>query len=160
MKKARVIVAVLAAVLLATGSVYAQEQKNFQKRGEEKKGNIYRELRLTPDQEKRLEDNRKAQHEEMQRLREAYKADLEKLQVKLKDPAVTRAAVAPLVNEIKVLKAKQVDSMVNGIFLVKSILTPEQYARFNELMEKKIKDKKNHPGKPGESPKGPPPETE
>ena len=165
MRGMRVMVTVLTVVLLAAGSVYAQEQKKFHKRGEGEKENIYKELELTPEQEKKLKDNRQAQHLEMQKLRETRKANLDKLQAKLKDPAVTRAAVEPLVNEIKGLEVKQIDYMVNGIFIVRSILTREQFVKFNELIEKKLiekkmKDKKGSSGKPRERPEGPPPEME
>jgi Spy/CpxP family protein refolding chaperone len=55
----------------------------------------------------------------------------------LKDPAVTRAKVEPLVNEIKSLQGQLIDQRIGGIFAVKEILTPEQIAQFNQLMEKR-----------------------
>ncbi len=160
MRKMRVMVTVLAVVIFAAGSVYAQEQQKSQKRGEGEKGKIFKELKLTPEQEKKLEDNRKAQQEEMLKLREAVKANHEKLQAKLKDPAVTRGAIEPLVSEIKSLQAKLIDHRINGIFAVKAILTPEQFAKFNQIMEKQLKGRKGPSKESREKPKSPPSEME
>jgi len=144
MRKMRVMVAVLAAVIFATGTVYAQEQKRFHKGEEGEKGKIFKELNLTPEQKKKLEDNRKAQSEETAKLREAIKQAHEKLQKELNNPGITRAAVEPLVKELKSLDAKLVDHRINGIFAVKSILTPEQFVQFNQIMEKQMKERKGH----------------
>ncbi|MCX5707429.1 MAG: Spy/CpxP family protein refolding chaperone [Candidatus Omnitrophica bacterium] len=158
MKRTRVTVIGLAIVFLALSAAYAQGQEKYRQGGQGKKESIFKELKLTPEQEKKLEDNRKAQQQEMQDLREALKANHEKLQVKLKDPAVTRAAIEPLVNEIKSLQAKLIDHRINGIFAVKTILTPEQFAKFNEIMEKQMKAGKGRAKGAQDKPKGPPPE--
>lgn len=150
MKKVRVMAVGLAMIFLAVSAGYAQGQDKYHQgeqgkyhQGEQgKKEGIFKELNLTPEQKKKLEDNRKAQGEEMARLREALKAKHEKLQQELNKPGVTRAAVAPLVNEIKSLQGKLIDHRINGIFAVKAILTPEQFVQFNQLMEKQLKERK------------------
>ncbi|KPK99188.1 MAG: hypothetical protein AMJ95_00060 [Omnitrophica WOR_2 bacterium SM23_72] len=147
MKKTRFAVIGLVVFLLTTGALYAQPV------GEEKgprdgpKGRIVQALNLTPEQESRLEENRKAQRQEMKRLHEAVKEKHTKLQEALKNPYVTRKGVQPLANEIKSLHAQLIDSRINGIFAVKEILTSEQFARFQEITEKQqehVKKRQEH----------------
>jgi Spy/CpxP family protein refolding chaperone len=60
----------------------------------------------------------------------------------MKNPAVTVASVQPLVNEIKSLQTQIIDGRISGIFAVKEILTPEQFAKFQQTTEKWQKNKK------------------
>lgn len=122
---------------LTVSSVYAEMQSSGRTAGGKIKEGIYKQLNLTPEQQKKLEDNRKAQREEATQLRTAMRAKEKELQLALKDPAVTRAKVEPLVNEIKSLQGQLIDQRVSGIFAVKQILTPEQIAKFDQLMEKR-----------------------
>ena len=137
MKKIKSIIIGLAVVILAVSAVYAKTESEGQQRGGEHKGRIVRELNLTPEQEKRLTENRKMQREEITKLRTAMKEKQEKLQEALKNPAVTRGAVEPLANEIKSLQAQLIDHRIGGIFAVKEILTPEQFAKFQQMTEKR-----------------------
>jgi len=160
MKRTRVMVIGFAIVFLALSSAYAQGQEKYHQGGEGKKEGIFKELNLTPEQKKKLEENRKAQGEERNRLREAVKEKHGKLQQELNRPDVTRAAVEPLVKELKSLDAQLVDNRINGIFAVKAILTPEQFAQFNQLMEKQMKERKGRFKDSGEKLKRPHPEME
>jgi Spy/CpxP family protein refolding chaperone len=154
MKRTRVSVMVLAVVFLAVSAACAQEKgKNHQ--GEQgKKENIFKELNLTPEQKKKLDENRVAQDQELSKLHSAVREKYEELEKDLKDPAVTKAAVAPLINQIKSLQLQLIDNRINGIFEVKAILTPEQFAKFNQIMEEKIKEWKSHSKESKEKPKG------
>jgi Spy/CpxP family protein refolding chaperone len=142
MKRTRVAVIGCAIVFLALSGAYAQGQGKNRPGGEGKKEGLFKELKLTPEQEKKLEENRNARQQQMVTIRAAFKASHEKLQAKLNDPAVTRAAIEPLINEIEVLQAKSMKNRIDGIFEVKEILTPEQYVKFNQIMEKIRKEKK------------------
>jgi Spy/CpxP family protein refolding chaperone len=146
----------LAIVFLGLSVSYAQGQEKYRQGGQNKKESIFKELNLSPEQNKKLEDNRKAQEQEFSKLREAIKEKHAKLQEELKNPAVTRGAVEPLVNEIKSLQANLIDLRINGIFAVKAILTPEQFAKFNQIVEKQIKDRKGPQKDFREKPKSPP----
>jgi Spy/CpxP family protein refolding chaperone len=137
MKKIRLIGIGLMVFFLTVSSVYAETQYSGRSGGGKIKEGIYKDLNLTPEQQKKLEDNRKAQREETTQLRTAMRAKEKELQQALKDPAVTKAGVQPLVNEIKSLQGQLIDHRVSGIFAVKQILTPEQIAKFNQLMEKR-----------------------
>lgn len=144
MKKINSTIIGLAVVILTVSAVYAQTQGESQQRGDGQKGRIFKELNLTPEQQKKLEENRKAQGEEMTNLRTAIKEKQTKLQEELKNPAVTKAIVESLVNEIKSLQAQLIDHRINGIFAVKEILTPEQFVKFEQMTEKGHKNKKGY----------------
>jgi Spy/CpxP family protein refolding chaperone len=144
MKKANLVIIGLAAVLILGSAACVYAEGEPQKRGKGHKESIFKELNLTPEQQKKLAENRRAQGEEMASLRASIKEKQDKLQGELKNPAVTREKVEPLVNEIKSLQARLIDHRVNGIFAVKKILTPEQLVKFEQMMEKGHKDKKGH----------------
>jgi len=144
MKKTRLIIIGFAVFSLMVNSGYAQIQEKDKQAGGRLKGGIYKELNLTPEQQNKLEANRKSQREKTSQLRTAMKEKNEALQQVLKDPAVTREKFEPLVNEIKSLQAQLIDQRINGILAVKDILTPEQFAKFNQLMEKRKEGRKDH----------------
>lgn len=137
MKKIRLITIGLAIIFLTVSEAYAQMQYGVMPGGGRLKENIYKELNLTPEQQKKMEENRKAQREKTMQLHTAMKEKQAKLQEDLQNPAVTRATLEQLVSEIKSLQAQLIDERVNGIFAVKAILTPEQFTKFNQLMEKR-----------------------
>jgi len=136
MKKAKSIIIVLAVVFVTVSAAYAQPQGGYQQRDDKQKEHIFKELNLTPEQLKKLEENRKAQRQEVEKLFSALKEKQARLQETLKNPAVTRAIVDPLANEIKSLQAQLIDHRIGGIFAVKEILTPGQFAKFQQMMEK------------------------
>jgi len=142
MKKTKLIIIGLGVFFLTVSSGYAQMQGADRPAGGRLKEGIYKELNLTPEQQKKLEENRKAQREKTSQLHTAMRGKEKELQQALKDPAITRAKVEPFVNEIKSLQAQLIDQRISGIFAVKEILTPEQIARFNQLMEKRKEGRK------------------
>ncbi|MCX5656811.1 MAG: periplasmic heavy metal sensor [Candidatus Omnitrophica bacterium] len=144
MKNIKSIIIGLVVVFSMVSMVYAQTKGESRQHGDKQKGRVFKELNLTPEQEKKLEENRKAQGEEMTKLHMAIKEKQAKLQEELKNPLVTRATIEPLVNEIKFLQAELIDRRIGGIFAVKEILTPEQFSRFQQMTEKRQEDRKKH----------------
>jgi len=92
-----------------------------------------KDLNLTPQQQQKLRDNRKAQRERMSQLLNQMKEKQQILRQELKKPSVTKASLAPILAEIKSLQAQLINSRVDGILAVKEILTPEQFAKFQEV---------------------------
>jgi Spy/CpxP family protein refolding chaperone len=145
MRKTKLILIGLIAAFLALNTLPALAQGERGKRGGEGyKERLAKELNLTQVQETKLAENRKAQRAEMQKLGEAIRQKHEQLSQALKDQNVTMATVQPLVNEIKSLQAQLTDIRINGIFAVKAILTPEQFAKFQQITEKQQKNRKGH----------------
>ncbi|MCX5703207.1 MAG: Spy/CpxP family protein refolding chaperone [Candidatus Omnitrophica bacterium] len=142
MKKTKLVIIGLAVFFLTGSSGYAQMQYQDKPSAGRLKEGIYKELNLTPEQQKKLEANRKAQREKTSQLRTAMREKEKILQQALKDPVVTKVKVEPLVNEIKSLQAQLIDQRVSSIFAVREILTPEQLAKFNQLMEKRKEGRK------------------
>jgi len=143
MKRMRLVMIGLAVSFLAVSSVYAQAPKMDKPDGARLKEGVYKELNLTPEQQAKLEANRKAQREKSSQLRTTMEEKEKQLQQALKDPAVTKAKVEPLVNEIKSLQGQLIDQRVSGIFAVKEILTPEQASKLHQLMGKRKEGKKS-----------------
>ena len=142
MKKTRFVVVGLAALLLTASTVCAQQQAEVKeptgKRGEK----IFQELNLTKEQQDKMTANRKAQRQEMMKLREQIRQKQEQLQESLGSASVTPASVGPLVNDIKSLQSQLIDLRINGIFAVKAIMTPEQFAKFQQLTQERQKERK------------------
>jgi Spy/CpxP family protein refolding chaperone len=142
MNKNRLVIIGLVVSLFAVSCAYAQEQRAGKSDGGRLKESIYKELNLTPEQQQKLEANRKAQREKITQLRTTMMEKKEQLQQALKDPKVVEAKVAPLVSELKSLQARLIDLRVSGILAVKEILSPEQFAKFNQFIEKRKEDGK------------------
>jgi Spy/CpxP family protein refolding chaperone len=104
-----------------------------------------KELNLTPDQEARLKEAKETHRAQIEKLRLALKEKRKALRDELSKPGVTRQSVEPLVAEIKAMEAGLTDQRIQGIFAVKEILTPEQFARLQAGKEARHKKgRKNH----------------
>lgn len=142
MKKGMRIAVIAVAVMFLAGSLlYAQDNADVEAlgkpQGRRQEKPILKVLGLTPEQQKSLEANRQAQRQEMVRVVGALKVQKDSLEQALKDYSVTRAGVEPIVTTIKSLQAQLIDQRINGIFTVKEILTPEQFAKFQEIVAHK-----------------------
>jgi Spy/CpxP family protein refolding chaperone len=142
MKKARLVMIGLVVFLFMVSAVYAQTQRAGKPDGGRLKEGIYKELNLTPEQQKKLEENRKEQRQKFSQLRTTMMEKEKQMQQALKDPGVTREKIEPLVKEIKSLQAQLIDQRVSGIFAVKETLTPEQNSKLYQLMEKRKESRK------------------
>ena len=143
MKIQRLIIVMLG-VILASGALYAAAPDEGQRTSEndKHKGKVFAELNLTAGQQEKLQANRQLQREEIRRLKAAIRQKQTELNKSLSASGATIAAVQPLANEIKSLEAQVVDQRINGIFAVKQILTPEQFAKFQEMTEQRHKNRK------------------
>ncbi|MFH1441519.1 MAG: Spy/CpxP family protein refolding chaperone [Candidatus Omnitrophota bacterium] len=136
MNKIKKLLILLAVVAMAAGTAYAPQKCKDNHQGGDRKGRIFEKLNLTPEQQKSLEGNRKIQREKMKELRAAMKEKQEQLQQALREPSADKASVEPIVNEIKTLQAQSLEYRIDGILAVKQILTPEQYAQFQQMVGK------------------------
>ncbi len=102
-----------------------------------------RSLNLSAEQKERLRENQSQHRQKVQGLRSSLRTKWQALQELLDKPGTSLEAVAGLVNEVKAAQGAILDARVESIFAVKSILTPEQYAQFQELMKNRQKKHKN-----------------
>ena len=141
MNKIKVIAVTLAVVFMAVSASFAQPHEGYGQGSEMPKGRVPQELNLKSEQQKELIENRKAQHEQMEKLHNAIRQKQEQLQQALNNPAATQATVAPLVKELKALQGGLIDLRVKGILEVKRILTPEQFLKFQQMTEERRKSR-------------------
>lgn len=88
-----------------------------------------KELNLTPDQETRLKEIKEAHRAQAKKSHLTLKEKYQALRDELSKPGVTRQAVEPIVAEINRLEAGMTKQRIEGIFEVKEIMTPEQFAK-------------------------------
>lgn len=112
------------------------------------------ELGLSDEQRAALKANREAHRDEVKDLRDKIKAKHKELAQALKAADVSRESVQGIVAELKDLQGQTIEARINGIFEVKEILTPEQFAQFQEkaegFMEKRRERRKENMGDKGE----------
>jgi len=142
MKRTKLIIIGLMVMLFAASAAYTQPESKYQQHRDKQREHIFKELNLTPQQQKKLEDNRMMQRQETDKIFTALRDKQAKLHEMLKSPTVSKIAVKPLANEIKSLQAQLFDQRINGIFAVKEILTPEQFAKFQQMTRNRREGKK------------------
>ena len=155
MKKIAVVIIMVVAAIFIASSVFAfggcgysgKGDKNCSK-GKEMKGDMKKDLGLTAEQDKQLEAGREAHRAEAKAMHNALKAKKDELKAAIAKPGATRSQVEPIVNELKALEVQITDKRVDGIFAVKAILTPEQFAKLEAMKEKHMKEgKEKHKNK-------------
>lgn len=144
----KTIIGVIVILALAAGPAFAEGMGGCaagHAKGcfKEKKEAVFKELNLTPEQDKLLKEAKAAHRTEMEELGKALKAKRDALQNALSAPGVTRKQVEPIASEIKSLEAQMVDRRIDGILKIKEILTPEQYQKLQGMKEGWRKDGHN-----------------
>lgn len=155
------IMAVLAvAGLMAAGPVaYAEDPaanpqtgKDFKRGGHE---GFFKELNLTPEQRAKLKAQREAKKAESKAVREQMKAKMQELHTLIAKPETKRSDVNKLVNEVNALKGKMFSQMIDGVFAMKEVLTPEQFAKMEAKRGGKMSNRHGNWGKHQKGPGGP-----
>ena len=144
--KIQSIIGIVVVSAFIAGSVFAEgpgacqsgKDKSWRK---DKKEEIAAKLNLTAEQEKLLNDAKAAHRTEMEALRKAMKEKRQELKDALANPVVTRQQVEPIAAEIKGLQSQMVDSRIDGIFKIKTILSPEQFQKLQGMKEEWQKNK-------------------
>lgn len=141
-KRMIVVIALVIMALSAAGTVFASSDCQREGANKDHKGRmeaLVKELNLTADQQRQLEESRTAYRQQAGELRGKIKEKRGALKTALSKPGVTKEGVEPIVAEIKTLQAQMVDQRVDGILSVKKILTPEQFEKMQQKMDKKEK---------------------
>lgn len=94
-------------------------------------------LGLTAEQREKFKALREGQRERMAELHSAMQAAREEFSLALDAPDATPEKVAPLAAKVKEIAARMIDERVNAVFAAKNILTPEQFAKLQELQPRK-----------------------
>ncbi|MCM8784022.1 MAG: periplasmic heavy metal sensor [Candidatus Omnitrophica bacterium] len=123
--------------------LYAREpfEPKQHREGEPRWKKLAKILNLTEEQQQKLEENSKKQREKTSELFKALKEEHRKLRKELERKDVRKEDIRPIVDNIKSLQAKLLEQKIEGIFAVKEILTPEQFTKFQEISQKRMKHK-------------------
>jgi len=145
--KLKKIIAVLAVLgFMATGSVvYAESEGDCPAGGKclgqgEDQG-FFKELNLTAEQKTKLKAQRESK-ESNKALREQLKTKMQTLHETIAKPGTTRADVNGLVVEVTALKGQMFAQRIDGIFAMKEVLTPAQFAKMQDHRKEKMKEGK------------------
>ncbi len=95
---------------------------------------VYKQLNLTDTQKKQLEANKLQHRSKMQSLHQEVKADKEALKDELMKPGLDMAKINGLHRKIKAVMSQMEDIKLNSILEVRTILTPQQFSKFINLM--------------------------
>jgi len=142
----KVIAVLMVAGLMATGPVaYAEYEgdnpdggKGY-KHGDGK--DFFKELNLTEEQRAKLKAQRASKKESVRAVRDQMKVKMRALHDTISKPETKRADVDGLVAEVNTLKGQMFSQMIDGVFAMKEVLTPEQFAKMQAAHQERM-DKK------------------
>ena len=115
------------------------------KHGEGKE--MFKDLNLTPEQKEKLKAQREAKQAEHKALREQMKTKMQALHDAISKPGTKRADVEGLVQEVNAIKGQMFSQMTDGVFAMKEVLTPEQFAKMQAKQKESWKEKRGGWGK-------------
>ena len=123
-------------VLMYARQSYAdsQAEKPFTKKWEARRNELYKDLNLSQEQKKMLEENKNKHKEEMKALFNAMKEMRTSMRQELQKEKLDMAKIGEINNEMKRLEAQMSDQRLAGILEVRKILSPEQFKKFMEKM--------------------------
>ena len=97
---------------------------------------IYSQLNLTDDQKKQLDLNKQEHRVRMEKARQEMKIAKEAIQEELMKPQLDLPKVKELHGRIKALLSQMEDIKLSSILAVRTILTPDQFTKFVNLMHR------------------------
>ena len=137
-KYKKLAIGLVVVALMFLGSIaYAQPVGEDSQKGHGQKGEkiekLHEELGITPEQSEELKAQRQEYRSKMTKIKEALKAKQKEMREELKKPEPNKGKVYSIVAVVKSLQGELIDLRVAHILHTKTILTPEQEARLQEL---------------------------
>jgi Spy/CpxP family protein refolding chaperone len=111
-----------------------------------------KELNLTPEQSEKLKAQREAKKENFKAMHEQLKTKMQALHGAIARPGAKREDVNGLVDEVNALKGQMFSQKIDGLFAMKEILTPEQFAKMQEKHQEWMNKKHGGWGKKNQGP--------
>jgi Spy/CpxP family protein refolding chaperone len=96
---------------------------------------IEKELGITPEQSEKMRTMRQEFVAKQQALGNELKVKKDELGAELNSDAPNRGKVDGMLADIKALQGKALDNRVDQVFLMREVLTPEQYAKFKNMRQ-------------------------
>ncbi|MDR4504503.1 MAG: periplasmic heavy metal sensor [Candidatus Scalindua sp.] len=94
---------------------------------------IFKQLNLSPEQEKQLKAHRNKHRESAGVFRQSIRAKKEEIRIELQEEVLNMEKINKLHSELKNLYSTKADHRLEGILEVRKILTPQQFRKFSEL---------------------------
>lgn len=113
----------------------ASQGKMMGDKKEAKKQELYKELSLTDEQKKLLEENKEKNRAQVKALFQQMKDKRTLLSQELQKPTLDMEKIQQINNDMKTLDSQMSDLRLEGILEVRKILTPEQFGKFISKME-------------------------
>ncbi|PIU40947.1 MAG: hypothetical protein COS99_07720 [Candidatus Omnitrophica bacterium CG07_land_8_20_14_0_80_42_15] len=120
-----------------------QEKTNVNK--EAKMNKTFKELGLTPDQQKQIKEQFDVNNAKAKEIREQIRTKREKLKQEMESDTVDRNKINKLVTEVGDLNSTQLRQRVESILLMKQVLTPDQYKRLESIHDARTKGIRGRP---------------
>ena len=142
-------IAVAVVMVVAASSAWAGEGWKDGKSDAEKTARfekMTKELGLTADQKAALTKQREAYGASAKALREKMKASREQLKTELDKPAPDKAKIDAIIAQTKDLVGQQMQAKVDKVLAMKTVLTPEQYAKMKAKMDEKMEQRTERRG--------------
>lgn len=130
---------VAAAVMCAAGPVWAQPaagpggEEVRKERVRRDFAEMFEKMQLSAEQKARLDANRERHKGEMEALRQQMRDKRKELSAALEQPAMDISKVRQVHGELKELMLKKEDQHLSAILEIRGILTPEQFAQFQQM---------------------------
>ena len=127
-----------AAVIIAMCATAAQaqlpesEHKKMGKKWEEKFNKVIKDLKLSPEQQKAITEQRAQDKANFQALREKTRALRDEIGKELDKADTDPAKVASLMAQMKDIAGERIEQQIKGILAMKKILTAEQFKKLND----------------------------
>ena len=134
---------IIGALVMSSGALYAagdkcdQGEKGARGNAIAARHNIYKDLNLTEEQKKMLEENKAKHKEEMKTLFAAMKETRISMRQELQKETLDMAKINQINDELKKLQAQTVDHRLESVLVVRKILSPDQFKKFMSKMEEK-----------------------
>jgi Spy/CpxP family protein refolding chaperone len=146
-KLAKIVALLTVAGLMAMGPmVYAENEGNASagaknsNRGEGK--GLFKGIELTAQQKEMLKAQRDSKNKKNSEMRAQLEAKTKELEAKVAMPGTKRADVDILVREVNAINGQMFSERIDGVFSMKEVLTPEQFAKM-QSQQNENKGRKN-----------------
>jgi len=127
-------------VMVLTSNLYAREPGDppleyeaMQEKMRARMQEVFKQLGLTPEQERQLKDHRNKHREQAREIHTSIRAKKEEIRDELQKQELNMEKINKIHSELKNLHSKKADHRLEGILEVRKILTTEQFVKFMEL---------------------------
>ena len=117
-----------------------REEGDMSARHEKMAQKIDKELNLSPAQREQLKSFRADQQTVMKDIRKQLNEKRLAMKAELEKPESDKDVIDQLSSDIKQLTGQQIDLHTAAMLKMKEVLTPDQFKKFLEIMEKRMKN--------------------